>query len=75
MVSVPVLVIGNTADDACTPSHTTRIYESVAHADKERHDIVGATHYYGGDDGRAHLAEAVTTTSDFIDRRGGGGAT
>ena len=26
-ISVPVLVIGNSADDACTPSHTERLYD------------------------------------------------
>ena len=26
-----VLVVGNTADDACTPSHTHRLYEAIPH--------------------------------------------
>lgn len=66
-VSVPVLVVGNTADDACTPSHTTRLYDAVTHDRKQLHWVQGATHYYGGPDGRAHLTEAVETIGAFID--------
>ena len=29
-ISVPVLVIGNSADDACTPSHTRRLFAAIA---------------------------------------------
>lgn len=65
-ISVPVLVIGNTADDACTPSHTNRLYESVTHDRKQLHLVQGATHYYTGPDGRAHLAEAVGVIGDFL---------
>jgi len=45
-VTVPAIVIGNLADDACTPSHTHRLYEAIKHEDKELHEIDGATHYY-----------------------------
>ena len=65
-ISVPVLVIGNSADDACTPSHTTRLYEAVGHDRKRLHLVEGATHYYTGPDGRAHLAEAVAVIDEFI---------
>jgi len=47
-VDCPVLVIGNGADNACTPSHTQRLFDAVAHGDKTRHDVPGATHYYAG---------------------------
>jgi len=66
-ISVPVLVIGNTADDACTPSHTTRLFESVAHDRKRLHLVQGATHYYTGPSGKAHLQEAVATIGEFLD--------
>jgi len=66
-IGVPVLVVGNTADDACTPSQTRRIYEAVAHDRKHMHEVVGATHYYGGENGRDHLAEAITTVGSFLD--------
>lgn len=65
-ISVPVLVVGNTADDACTPSHTTRLYEAVAHDRKRLHMVKGATHYYTGPDGRAHLAEASGVIGEFL---------
>ncbi len=45
-VKAPVLVINNSADDACTPSHARRLYEAVAHGDRRFHEIAGATHYY-----------------------------
>jgi len=45
-ISCPVLVINNTADLACTPSHAQRLYDAVASTDKEKVDIQGADHYY-----------------------------
>lgn len=63
-VSCPVLVIGNTADNACTPSHTQRLFDAVAHANKQRVDIVGATHYYAG---QAELAQqAAAHCADWL---------
>jgi len=47
-VSRPVLVINNSADDACTPSHAYRLFEAVQHTDKAFEQIAGATHYYLG---------------------------
>lgn len=46
VVSRPVLVINNSADDACTPSHAQRLFAAVPHARKAYFDIKGATHYY-----------------------------
>lgn len=65
-ISVPVLVIGNTADDACTPSHTKRLFEAVGHDNKQLHMIKGATHYYTGPDGKTHLSQASSAISDFL---------
>jgi pimeloyl-ACP methyl ester carboxylesterase len=45
---VPTLVVGNGADDACTPSHLQRLHDAIPHGDKELHTIPGATHYYLG---------------------------
>ncbi|MBF2754065.1 MAG: alpha/beta fold hydrolase [Gammaproteobacteria bacterium AqS3] len=47
-VSTPVLVVGNSADDACTPSHTRALFNAVGHDNKAVHEIQGATHYYLG---------------------------
>ena len=65
-ISVPVLVIGNTADDACTPSHTNRLFEAVTHDRKRLHLVEGATHYYTGPSGRDHLGEAVGVIGNFV---------
>ena len=68
-VDVPVLVVGNTADDACTPSHTHRLFEAVPHDRKQLHEVVGATHYYGGENGRDHMNEAIDVVGAFLDER------
>ncbi|MFZ5670490.1 MAG: alpha/beta hydrolase [Pseudomonadota bacterium] len=67
-VSVPVLVIENSADDACTPSHTRRIFDGVKHADKELHVNRGATHYYQGQPEK--MAESVQVCLDWLRRKG-----
>lgn len=69
-ITVPVLVIGNSADDACTPSHTHRLFEAVGHDDKELHEIAGATHYYAGPDQGPRLAEAVGIVTEWLARHG-----
>ena len=56
---MPALVIGNLADDACTPSHTRRLFEAIGHPDKEMYEIPGANHYYAGPDQRDTLRQAV----------------
>lgn len=45
-ISCPVLVISNSADLACTPSHAARLFDSVASTDKRHITIEGADHYY-----------------------------
>ena len=66
-VSVPIIVIENSADDACMPSHPRRIYESVKnHKDSEMHVIKGATHYYY--DQPEQLAESVAVCKDWLQR-------
>jgi alpha-beta hydrolase superfamily lysophospholipase/diadenosine tetraphosphatase ApaH/serine/threonine PP2A family protein phosphatase len=67
---VPTLVIGNLADDACTPSHTHRLFDAVGHPDKTLHEVKGATHYYAGPDQRAPLAEAIGVITTWLAERG-----
>lgn len=63
-VSCPVLVINNTADLACTPSHARRLFAAVGHTRKAYRDIKGADHYYIE---RADLLpEAVKACSDWL---------
>lgn len=66
-ISVPALVIGNGADDACTPSHTQRLYDAIGHNNKSVHTIAGASHYYIGQP--EQLQEAVALCTDFIQSR------
>ena len=66
-VTQPVLVVGNTADDACTPSHTMRLFEAVRHGNVRLHQVRGATHYYTGPNGRQHLGEAIDVVGEFLD--------
>ena len=67
---MPALVIGNLADDACTPSHTRRLFEAIGHPDKEMHEIPGANHYYSGPDQRDTLRQAVGICTDWLHRHG-----
>ncbi|WP_297598013.1 alpha/beta fold hydrolase [Mycobacterium sp.] len=67
-IAIPALVIGNLADDACTPSHTRRLFQAIGHPDKEIHEIPGATHYYAGPDQRDALRSAVTIVTDWLIR-------
>jgi pimeloyl-ACP methyl ester carboxylesterase len=69
-IAVPALVIGNLADDACTPSHTRRLFDSVGHPDKEMHEIPDANHYYSGPDQRGTLRQAVGICTDWLHRHG-----
>jgi pimeloyl-ACP methyl ester carboxylesterase len=65
-ISCPVLVINNSADLACTPSHARRLFDAVGHVHKEYHDVVGADHYYI--ERPDLLREAVGVVSDWISR-------
>ena len=47
-LTVPLLVIENGADDACTPSHAARLLEAAATRDRTHYMIEGANHYYFG---------------------------
>ena len=58
------------ADDACTPSHTRRLFEAIGHPDKEMHEIPGANHYYSGTAQRGTLRQAVGICTDWLHRHG-----
>jgi pimeloyl-ACP methyl ester carboxylesterase len=61
---VPTLVVGNGADDACTPSHTQRLFDAIPHSDKELHTIAGATHYYANQP--EQLGQCVALYGDWL---------
>ena len=67
-ITVPALVIGNTADDGITPSHTKQLFEAVGHDNKELHWIEGANHYYFGQPDKATESAAVCV--DWLGRKG-----
>ncbi len=69
-VSVPALVIGNTADDGCTPGDTNSLYDALAGIDKHKVEIAGANHYYFGQP--EHLREAADQCSAWLVSRGFG---
>lgn len=45
-ITCPVLVISNTADLACTPSHAQRLFDAVGSTDKAFVEVKDADHYY-----------------------------
>jgi pimeloyl-ACP methyl ester carboxylesterase len=67
-ITVPALVIGNTADDGITPGHTKQLYAAVGHGDKELHWIEGANHYYFGQPDKC--AESAALCADWLRRKG-----
>lgn len=67
-ISVPVLVIQNSADSACTPSHAKRLYDAVPHDDKEFYEVKGATHYYAMQPDL--VAQAAQKCTDWLERKG-----
>ncbi len=66
-ITCPVLVVSNTADLACTPSHAQRLYDAVGHSDKEYVEVKGADHYYI--ERTDLLSAAVGLCNDWIARK------
>jgi pimeloyl-ACP methyl ester carboxylesterase len=66
-ISVPTMVIENSADDAAPSSHAREIFKAVASKDKEMKVIKGATHYYQNQP--KELAEAVVVVTDWLRRK------
>jgi pimeloyl-ACP methyl ester carboxylesterase len=61
-ITVPAMVIGNSADDACTPSHTHRLLAAVGQVNPELHIVQGASHYYAGQPEKLAEAAGIVTT-------------
>lgn len=66
-VTVPVCLVENSADDGVLPHHAREVYAAVPHADKERHVIAGATHYYF--DQPDKLSQALDVVTGWLVRR------
>jgi hypothetical protein len=63
-VSVPLLAIENSADDAVPQPHMRIVFDVVGSRDKTFKILVGATHYYAGQP--AHLSNATTSIRDWL---------
>lgn len=66
-ISVPLMAIENSADDAVPQPHTGMIFEAAGSTDKTMHVIRGATHYYAGQPDK--LAEALSITRQWLRER------
>ncbi|MBS0475022.1 MAG: alpha/beta fold hydrolase [Proteobacteria bacterium] len=63
-ISGPMLVIENSADDACTPSHAARLMAAAKGCTIDHHVIQGANHYYFGQPD--HVRQAAITVRDWL---------
>lgn len=64
-------VIGNLADDPCSPGHTRRLFVASGRDDrhdKEKHEIPGTTHYCAGHAPRDQFRAAVDIVTDRLVR-------
>jgi pimeloyl-ACP methyl ester carboxylesterase len=66
-ISIPYMLVENTADEACPTVHARDIFEAVPHQDKEYVRIKDANHYYIGQPDK--LAEAVQVTKEWLERK------
>lgn len=67
-VSVPALVVGNSADDGCTPGDTNGLFDALGSDDKQKAEIKGANHYYFGQ--KEHVQNAVEQVCTWLESRG-----
>lgn len=68
-VTVPALVVANSADNACFPSYTRALYDALASEDSSAVTIEGANHYYIGEDQRPHLQRSARTCTRWLTER------
>lgn len=67
-ITVPLLAIENSADDAVPQPHTGWIYEAAGSADKTMQVIRGGTHYYAGQPDK--LEQAISLVRNWLAERG-----
>jgi len=68
-VTVPALVVANSADNIVTPGYTRALYDALASADKTSLTIDGANHYYIGDGQREHLRRSAAACTSWLAER------
>ena len=66
-LAIPALVIGDLADDACTPQPTRRLFEAIG-IGREMREIPAPQHHYAGPDQRDKLRQAVDIVTDWLMR-------
>lgn len=68
-ISVPTLVVANSADDAVPAAHPRDFFAALPDGDKEFHEIAGANHYFSGEgDQLSHLDTASLIVRDWVSR-------
>jgi len=67
-ISVPLIVIENSADDGAPASHPRLVYDAAAQTEREMHVIKGATHYYKGQP--ELLSKCLTLIAAWLERKG-----
>ncbi len=65
-IRVPVLIVANSADDGCPPSHNQVLFDAVRHSNKQLVTIQGANHYYFNQPDKAN--EAARVCVDWMGR-------
>ena len=66
-ITVPLMVMENSADEACPPADPPAIFAAAGSADKTMHILKGARHYYQGQP--ELLAQATRLTLDWMRSR------
>ena len=66
-ISVPLLAIENSADDAVPQPHSRMIFDATASADKEHRVVKDATHYYQNQP--EQMDEAIGLTVEWLRKR------
>jgi hypothetical protein len=69
-VTVPALVVSNSADNICTPGYSRALFEALAGEDKRSLVIEGANHYYLGPGQRDHLRRSASACTEWLVERG-----
>lgn len=67
-VSVPVLLLENSRDDACPPAHPKAIFEALSGQNKQLTVVEGANHYYSGQ--KKHLQSAIDHIDGWLVQNG-----
>lgn len=66
-ITVPTLVVANSADDAVPATHPVDFHAALPAGNKELHEIVGANHYFsGGGEQLSHLDEASAVVRRWV---------